>query len=179
MGNARGILPAGVQVMLDKIISGGQTGADQGGLLGASNRSYIDPVPTGGTAPPGFMTEAGPAPWLADKFGLVEGQADPKVYPKRTMKNIEDSDGTLLMGNKSSSGSKLTETLCYALKKPLIVNPSATELTTWLLHNPQIKVLNVAGNRESKNPGIQKRTAELISDTIYKLGALDNLVGVN
>ena len=47
--------------MLECIISGGQTGADQGGLL-AARKSGIQ---TGGWCPLGWRTELGPAPWLA------------------------------------------------------------------------------------------------------------------
>ena len=38
-----------------KIISGGQTGADKGGLIAAKKAN----IKTGGIAPKGFMTEAG------------------------------------------------------------------------------------------------------------------------
>jgi hypothetical protein len=55
--------------MIERVISGGQTGADQGGLRAAQACG----IPTGGWAPRGWLTEAGPAPWLAD-WGLVECQ---------------------------------------------------------------------------------------------------------
>ena len=47
---------------LTTIISGGQTGADQAGLLAAQALG----LQTGGWAPHGWRTDAGPAPWLAD-----------------------------------------------------------------------------------------------------------------
>ncbi len=43
-------------MMVRKIISGGQTGADRGGLLAGEALK----IETGGTAPPIFMTELGP-----------------------------------------------------------------------------------------------------------------------
>jgi hypothetical protein len=52
--------------MIVQVISGGQTGADQGGLRAARACG----IPTSGWAPKGWMTEAGPAPWLAD-WGLA------------------------------------------------------------------------------------------------------------
>lgn len=52
---------------LIKIVTGGQTGADQGALLAARAAG----IATGGWAPLGWMTEDGPAPWLAD-FRLIE-----------------------------------------------------------------------------------------------------------
>jgi len=51
-----------------KIISGGQTGADQGGL----NAGLLLGIETGGTAPPRFMTDAGPYT-IPNMFHLVEG----------------------------------------------------------------------------------------------------------
>lgn len=53
--------------MLTKVISGGQTGVDQAALRAAKAAR----IPTGGYAPKGWLTEDGPAPWLAD-FGLIE-----------------------------------------------------------------------------------------------------------
>lgn len=53
--------------MISKIISGGQTGADQGGLSAA----IILNIKTGGTAPKGYRTQAGSASWL-NKLGLLE-----------------------------------------------------------------------------------------------------------
>ena len=63
--------------MLTKIISGGQTGVDAAALRAAKAVG----IPTGGTAPKGWLTEDGPAPWLAE-YGLVE--SDSPFYPPRT-----------------------------------------------------------------------------------------------
>ena len=61
--------------MLAKIISGGQTGADTGGLLAGKRLG----IKTGGTAPPRFMTDAGTNYALHLSFGLVEGEPDPRT----------------------------------------------------------------------------------------------------
>jgi Circularly permutated YpsA SLOG family len=145
--------------MLDKIISGGQTGADQGGLYIAQALG----IPTGGYMPHGFRTDSGPNPELAHRFGLIETHST--HYPARTRANVIMSDGTLIFG-RPSPGSKLTYNLCLQYKKPSYVvlwpiNISAwpnigsliESFTAWLESN-QIKILNVAGNRESQNPGI-------------------------
>ena len=142
---------------LRKIISGGQTGADQGGLI-AGKKLLLE---TGGTAPPYWMTEEGPFPELASHFGLVEGPYDRAIYPIRTKRNVEDSDGTVLFGRMSSPGSKLTLRLCKDLHKPHIVNPNARVLKRFVEIN-NIEVLNVAGNRESKNPGIAGSTIKTL-----------------
>jgi hypothetical protein len=53
--------------MLPRVLSGGQSGVDQAALR-AARACGLD---TGGWAPAGWMTEVGPASWLAD-YGLVE-----------------------------------------------------------------------------------------------------------
>lgn len=150
--------------MIKKIISGGQTGADRGGLLAGK----LLGIETGGTAPPNFMTELGTCLELRDTFGLVEGEYDPRTYPKRTKRNIKDSDGTLLMGIIHSPGSRLTLRYCQELEKPWIINPTPLDLKEWL-DTYKIEVLNVAGNRESKNPGIEKETILLLRSTLEDL----------
>ena len=136
------------------IISGGQTGADQGGLLAARDLG----IATGGYAPKRYMTEDGPARELLEPFGLEE-LPNPN-YHVRTRMNASAADGTVIFGN-NTGGSYLTWTLCRRGGKAvyIISNPhkmhehDVTTFRTWLLNN-KIKVLNVAGNRESKNPGI-------------------------
>lgn len=142
---------------LRKIISGGQTGADQGGLV-AGKKLLLE---TGGTAPYNWMTDEGPFLELESHFGLVAGPYDRAVYPIRTKRNVEDSDGTVLFGRMSSPGSKMTIRFCKDFGKPHIVNPNARVLKRFVEIN-NIEVLNVAGNRESKNPGIAGSTTNLI-----------------
>lgn len=139
--------------MITKIISGGQTGADQGGLFAGRKLG----IKTGGTAPPNFMTEEGPKISFLQSYGLVEGESDSKTYPKRTKRNILDSDGTIIFGNMASPGSKLTLNLCRELKKPWISNPNRKTFLRWIDKN-NIKVLNVAGNRASRTPNIHSDT---------------------
>lgn len=130
----------------DRIISGGQTGADQAALFAARDIG----IPTGGTAPKGWRTEDGPAPWLAD-FGLVE--ATTTGYTDRTGRNVWDSDATVIFGDASSPGSRLTVDRCRAAGKPFLIDPTPDDLVAAVVAF-DIKVLNVAGNRASKNPGI-------------------------
>ena len=47
-----------------KVVSGGQCGADLGGLLAAE----LLGIPTGGIAPNGFRTEKGKQPILSSRF---------------------------------------------------------------------------------------------------------------
>lgn len=145
---------------LKRIISGAQTGADQGGLL-AGLRLGLE---TGGFAPRGWRTEAGPMPELAEMFGLIE--CDREDYRVRTRLNIDHSDATVIFGVRSP-GSNMTEEFCRQLGKPLLwtfvvpgfADPKSFEshgiFKEWLSRSGA-GVLNCAGNRESKNPGIGK-----------------------
>lgn len=161
--------------MIEKIISGGQFGADMGGLLGASD---LD-IKTGGTAPHGWLTEKGKQPELLESFGLVEGPFDPKWYIKRTMLNVDDSDGTIAFRLKYSVGTDAT--IGYALSKrwdrtinfesqtkykPVYILETLSRvdiisIKNWIEEN-NIKVLNVAGHRESVVPGIQEKVRLII-----------------
>ena len=66
----------------EKIISGGQTGADIGGLVGAERCA----IATGGCAPRNYRTENGPQVILKSRFGLI---AHPSPnYRDRTQENV-------------------------------------------------------------------------------------------
>lgn len=143
-----------------KIISGGQTGADQGGLDGAR---YLG-IPTGGTAPKGYYTEKGKNPkLLRDVYGLAE--SPDWRYPARTKRNVMDSDGTVWVGTIASAGYRCTKTAAHDVRQTRVYhwieNPTPQELWAWADQHG-IRVLNVAGNRESTNPGIFERTRNLI-----------------
>jgi hypothetical protein len=153
--------------MLKKIISGGQTGADQGGLVAGLAMGLL----TGGTAPPRFITEVGPSPDLLKYFGLKEGIPDSSTYVKRTIQNVYDSNGTAWFGDVATPGGKLTINTAKRLGRPICINASAKELAKWIKDN-DIEVLNVAGNRESKNEGIGNVTCELL----MKAGGLLHLI---
>lgn len=152
--------------MIEKIISGGQTGADQGGLEAGKELG----IRTGGTAPFGWKTEEGSNYELRDTYNLKPSLSS--NYQPRTKANVRASDGTVIFGNINSPGSKLTLRLCDELDKTClhIVNPEAINhykphFITWL-HSNNIKVLNVAGNRESKHPGIQIHVKNFLVEAI-------------
>ena len=147
--------------MLKKVISGGQTGADQAGLDVAIKLG----IPHGGWIPKGRMTEVGPLP---EKYNLQEMTT--KSYPKRTEQNILDSDGTLIVSHgKLTGGSKLTVDLAKKHCRPFLhldlksmtMAYASRMLVSWLTDNG-IKVLNVAGTRGSKDPEIYEDTVELL-----------------
>jgi len=81
--------------MIQKIISGGQTGADRAALDFAIKRG----IPHGGWIPKGRKTEDGTLP---EKYHLLEMPTG--SYSKRTEKNILDSDGTLIVSHGLLTG---------------------------------------------------------------------------
>ena len=132
---------------LRKVISGGQCGADRGGITAA--RDYG--IKTGGYAPSGWRTHHGPRPDLAE-FGLKEHLSN--GYPPRTEWNVVGSDGTLVIAsNFNSPGVTLTRKLCKQYKKPYLQIPPSIEHTEkivkWLIDSG-VCILNVAGNRDKE-----------------------------
>lgn len=153
--------------MITRIISGGQTGADIAGLR-AARRLH---VPTGGYAPKGWRTEKGPNIQLGVVYGLIE--ASSPDYTERTELNVLTSDGTVIFGI-NSSGSKQTEEFCNDYRKPCLWIPwpkpgfmgnQEFKFRMWVERNG-IHVLNVAGNRESRNPGIGDAVEGFLRDII-------------
>lgn len=144
---------------LRKVVSGGQTGADQAGLRTARATG----LEKGGWAPKGWETEDGPAPWLPE-YGLVE--CPKKGYPARTEANARDSDGTIWFGSTDSSGCKATFAACRRFEKPVFIveeeKTRPSDVRAWLEAH-DIAVLNVAGNRESKSPGVGERAQAFLT----------------
>src|SRR6202051_2841522 len=155
--------------MLRKIISGGQTGADRAGL----DFAIYAGLEHGGYVPRGRKAEDGR---IDERYSLVE--LSTSSYPARTRKNIEESDGTVIFSleRRLSGGTKLTLELAYKLGKPVlhiydsrkerISNPDSLRLEiqalTDFLRCNKIAVLNVAGPRESKEPGVYEWTLNML-----------------
>lgn len=160
------------------IISGGQTGADRGGLEAAKDLG----IQTSGFAPAGYLTERGSDYSLRDEFGLVESRHT--GYPQRTLQNILSADLTVLFtGEKYSPGSALTKKLCLRHDKKMRVITLQDDLEGGLLipvseslwpsniwSDPSIGIINVAGNRESVCPGIQAMTRRCLRQLIENHG---------
>lgn len=152
--------------MLKKIISGGQTGADRAGLEAA----LILNIPTGGFCPKGFMTELG-KDFSLKKFRLKETETC--KYDERTVKNVLSGDGTVIFCRLDSKkrivgdGTQLTYAIALNNGKPVIINPSKRKFLSWMEKN-NIEILNVAGNRESQNPGIFERTKKFLVKALYE-----------
>ena len=151
--------------MLEKIISGGQTGADVSGLRAAKKCG----ITTGGTAPKFYLTEDGPNPLLGSLYGLVEHTS--MKYPPRTFANAKEGDGTIRFAvNFETAGEKLTLKAVKQFGRPHIDVDVADpirhqKVADWIISN-NIKVLNVAGNKESTFLGIGDFVEEYLCKVI-------------
>ena len=154
---------------IEKIISGGQTGADQGGLEAGEELE----LETGGWMPRGWLTledgEIVNRPEFEERFGMSE-HGSPSFQP-RTVANVRDSDATIIFVDETqgkgskSRGSRATEKAAKQKAKKAgdypytfvdVSQESAYEDTCDWLTEIDPRVLNVAGNRESSAPGIQE-----------------------
>lgn len=152
-----------------KIISGGQTGADLGGLEGAKELGFE----TGGMAPKGYRTEVGPNLKLKTVYGLAESEFQDYAY--RTVKNISLADATVIFAHDvGSPGTQLTIKACAGSNKPFLVNPKDSQALRDFCKEHDVKVLNVAGNRESKATGLQVWVKYFIIDTFYPSKFVDD-----
>ncbi len=137
-----------------KVISGGQIGADQAGLIVAARYK----IATGGWMPRGFLTLRGPDPEVAARFGLQEHPSE--AYPERTELNVRTSDGTIrFAANWKTPGELCTLKFIRQHGKPCIdvdiKNPRPVEEIAEWISRERIKTLNVAGNVEPKSRGAQ------------------------
>jgi hypothetical protein len=89
------------------------------------------------------------------------------AYPARTKRNVADADGTLILTlGESEGGTLLTLKECKRTRKPYLVvdldqiNEQTVEtVRRWL---QGMRVVNVAGPRESKQPGLYDRAREFL-----------------
>lgn len=140
------------------VVSGGQTGVDRAALdvalaLGLS---------CGGWCPKGRLAEDGPLP---RRYPLRETPSDD--YEQRTEWNVRDSEGTLIITRGApAGGTAYTIEMARRWNRPYHVSdldrharPSAARAWAW---RRRIRVLNVAGPRASKCPGIAEDAAAFL-----------------
>ena len=155
------------------IISGGQTGADRAAL----NFAIRHGIPHGGWCPKGRLAEDGP---IDVRYPLKETPSP--NYVQRTEWNARDSDGTVVfsIGEVLTGGSKKTVELAEKHGKPVLhlsrsggpASPEQALLGFILEHN--IKVLNVAGSRASKEPEVGAFVQEVLDKTWPSTGNHSN-----
>ena len=154
--------------LMIKIISGAQTGVDRAALDVALDLNLSH----GGWCPKGRLAEDG---IIDAKYQLQETRSS--NYNERTIANIRDSDGTLIIiaypANKISGGTLLTlDEVQKQNKLWLLVNlldaPEQKKTINWIQANA-INVLNVAGPRESQCPGIYEKAFSYLRISLQAL----------
>ena len=148
--------------MVKKIVSGGQAGVDRGALDAALQLGFD----CGGWCPLGRRAEDGP---IDPRYPLTE--SDSPRYDVRTEQNIIDSDGTLIItGGRLEGGTRLTLELALQKNRPCRVidlrQPLELEQVIDWLVALEISTLNIAGPRESKQPGIADKTREIVENLL-------------
>jgi hypothetical protein len=147
----------------EQIISGGQTGADRGGLEAAIALGLLH----GGWVPKGRRAEDGmvPARYQLRETASVD-------YVTRTLQNIAEANGTLVFSfdrKTAGPGTRLTIESALRMRRPCFfveLHASTklqvvTAVRSWLRARKP-RVLNVAGSRESTCPRIEREVKELL-----------------
>lgn len=153
-----------------KIVSGAQTGVDRGALDAALERG----ADCGGWCPEGRLAEDGVVP---DRYPVRE--LPDAGYIERTLENVVDSHGTLIIYEKRyDGGTELTAEFCAEHERPLLcldlalITPDeAGRQVVEFIGDHGIAVLNVAGPRASKWPLGQEQARQVIA------AALDAVAG--
>lgn len=155
---------------LRKIVSGGQTGADQGALAACVQKNF----PYGGWVPKGRRSEKGKVP---HKYRMRQHWS--RHYPPRTEKNVLDSDGTVIFTfGRPDGGSLLTIDFAKKHKRPWLAvdllqprGAAVAKVVRWIRRRlPDGAVLNVAGSRRSKAPGIHMAVKKVMGEVINREG---------
>lgn len=144
-----------------KIVSGGQTGVDRAALDFAIENG----IEHGGWCPLGRMAEDGRIP---ERYRLKE--IPNASYSERTERNVLESDGTLIAARvlPLSEGTLFTQECARNHGKPCLVVfesdglEKGSEAAAAFLKQHKIRILNVAGPRESQAPGLDKFVRELL-----------------
>ena len=140
------------QVKALKIISGGQTGVDRAALDVALDVG----VECGGWCPAGRLDESGKIP---DRYPLKELPGG--GFAERTLENVRDADGTVVIYHgEVRGGTQQTVRYCVELRRPhqlidasTVLYADAAQVIADFVRKNNIRILNVAGPRQSEWPG--------------------------
>lgn len=153
--------------MLRQIVSGGQSGVDRAALDAARALGLA----AGGWCPRGRLAEDGR---IRRCYRLRETPSG--NYPQRTGWNVRDSDATLIVNRGRLDGGTLaTARLALARhSKPLFTiqlgrRVRRGQFRAWL-RRYRVRVLNVAGPRESKRPGVYREARKLLEELLRGTG---------
>ncbi len=161
-----------MKTVVEKIISGGQTGVDRAAL----DQAFALDIPCGGWCPEGRLSEDGTIP-----AAYPLRQTASRDYAARTELNAGAPCATLLITlglitrGPPDGGPRLTLEIAPALGRPHFIAdlaPSADPgpVVGWLA-GAGVRVLDVAAPRESSKPGIYAETSRFLGDLFRRLGA--------
>lgn len=150
-----------------KIVSGGQTGVDRAALDAAIECN----IEVGGWCPAGRKAEDGKIP---GHYPLTELPG--AGYRKRTLKNVQDSNGTVIIYfSELSGGTRLTVDFCIKEKKPYVLidadqlsESQASQKIIEFIAEFKVDVLNVAGSRASNEERAYPYTKAVITEILKK-----------
>lgn len=137
-----------------RVVSGAQTGVDRAALDAALELG----ISCGGWVPRGRLDERGRIP---DRYPNLRETATAE-WNERTEANVRDSDGTLILSRGPlTGGSKYTAEVARRLGRPWLhldltevpAEAAVRRARDWM-DGEQVEVLNVAGPRASKDPGL-------------------------
>src|SRR5215472_9929003 len=160
--------------IVEKVISGGQDGADIAGLMTAR----LLGISTGGHMPKGFITKSGSKREYRQKYDMEEHGSD--KYPPRTEANVANNDGTIRLARSfATPGEKCTLKYILQYRKPyidirihdrlaadgtpfykILVQPSSVR--NWIAKH-DIKILNIAGNAD---PRIESEVIRFLTEVL-------------
>jgi hypothetical protein len=128
-------------------------------------------ITSAGWCPQGRKAEDGRVP---EHYQMQETSTG--EYAQRTEWNVRDSDGTLVLTRGPvTEGTAFTITTARRLGKPCFVldlsnpGPPAAAVLSWIQQH-HVGILNVAGPRESKCPGIYKQAQVFLRDLFSHAG---------
>ncbi len=148
--------------MIEKVVSGGQTGVDRAALDAAMALG----IECGGWCPVGRHADDGVIP---AHYPLQE-TAD-MDHTVRTENNVRDSDGTLVLyRGELQGGTAYAVLMAQHLGRPVravnLDEPfSAADIAAWI-ERARIRVIHIGGQRESNSPGIYALARERIAEIL-------------
>ena len=156
-----------------RIVSGGQTGVDRAALDAALDAG----VDCGGWCPDGRAAEDGVIPAQYPVVPLPDGGG----YEQRTVRNVRDSDGTVILSfGPPQGGSKTTLDAALAADRPVLVvdarttsQQAAAEQIAEFAQAHSIRTLNVAGPRHSEQPLIADWARDAVAMALRLLTRTD------
>lgn len=148
--------------MISCVVSGAQAGVDRGGLDAAIECG----IKHGGWCPKGRRAEDGIIPEI---YRLKETSSS--GYKSRTSMNVACSNATIVFTQGAPTpGSRLTIDYAESIHRPCLHvdlskfgdDDAAEMIVQWLNAQPVCVVLNIAGTRESKRPGIGQTVKNIL-----------------